>query len=220
MKRRILVLILAVLLVSALTLTGTSFAAGSPSNPQISVLFCTLFIEFDAPAAGVEYNVQIWDDGVLLFNPTRTSTAGGQTLVFSFDFFDHEIGRLAPGIGIVIYADGAFTYINDPYTDLDAGCLAFQSNQPGCDVLAPLPKTAVVASFVHTAPLYWAPGEEVTPPLSIEAGKTAWAIGPDATGEYYKILWACDFLWVPVGALGPNFDDVWHGTPLPNTPVS
>jgi len=51
------------------------------------------------------------------------------------------------------------------------------------------------------------------------AGKTAWVIGPDATGQWYKIAWACDFLWVPAGSLGPNFDDVWQGRPLPTNTV-
>ena len=220
MKRHLFAVGLVVVLLSAFALTGTSFAAGTPTDPVVTSLFCTLHIEFDAPAAGVEYLVEVWDDGVLVFSDTGISTAAGQTFHFSFDFTNRTIGQLIPGLGLVLYADGSLAWRADPYTGLDEGCLAFQGNEPGCDVLAPLPKTAVVASFVQTEPLYSAPGVLDEPALSIEAGKTAWAIGPDASGKYYKILWVCDFLWVPASALGPNYDNVWQGTPLPNAPVS
>lgn len=218
MKRRLFFVGLVLVLLSAFALTGTSFAAGTPSNPVLTVLFCTLTVEFDAQSAGVAYNVQIWDDGQSLFSPTRTSAAAGETLRFLFDFSNIAIQQGAAGIGVYIYADGSFVFAADPYTDLDESCLAFQSNEPGCDLLA-LPSQAVVGSFVQTTPLYWAPGEPVQPALSMEAGKTAWVIGTDATGKWYKIAWACDFLWVPASSLGPNFDNVWQGAPLPNAPA-
>ncbi len=122
MKRRLFFVGLVMVLLSTFALTGTSFAAGTPGNPVLSVLFCTLRVEFDAQAAGVAYNVQIWDDGERLFNPTQTSSSVGQTMVFTFDFSDIAIKQGAPGIGIFIYADGAFAFAKDPYTDLDAPC--------------------------------------------------------------------------------------------------
>jgi hypothetical protein len=218
MKRRLFFVGLMMVLLSTFVLTGTSLAAGTPSNPVLSVLFCTLRVEFDAQAAGVAYNVQIWDDLELLFNPIQTSSFVGQTMVFTFDFGDIPIQQGIPGIGILIFADSNLVSMKDPYTDLDAPCAAFQANEPGCDLL-PLPSQAVGGAFVQTAPLYWAPGEPVQPALSIEAGKTAWVIGPDATGKWYKIAWACDFLWVPANTLGPNFDNVWQGRPLPTNAV-
>ncbi|MBP8972348.1 MAG: hypothetical protein KBH93_00620 [Anaerolineae bacterium] len=91
------------------------------------------------------------------------------------------------------------------------------SNVPlaGCDVLMNIPSTAVVGAFVANAPLYWEPGQLVQPYTEITAGNTAWVLGKDASGEYYKIIWVCDQLWVPVGAMGPNYDAVWNGAPLP-----
>jgi hypothetical protein len=86
---------------------------------------------------------------------------------------------------------------------------------PGCDVLVPLPSTAVVGAFVADAPLYWTPGQLTSPLVTLPAGKTAWVIGKDATGGYYKVLWVCQFVWVPVNTLGPNYDAVWQGRPLP-----
>jgi hypothetical protein len=41
----------------------------------------------------------------------------------------------------------------------------------------------------------------------------------DASGEFYQFVWSCNLLWAPVNTLGPNFDDVWNGTPLPTTVV-
>jgi len=86
---------------------------------------------------------------------------------------------------------------------------------PGCDVLMPIPATAVGGTFVADAPLYWAPGKLTSPLVTIAAGNSARVLGLDATGQYYKIIWVCDFLWVPKATLGPNYDAVWNGAPLP-----
>jgi len=86
---------------------------------------------------------------------------------------------------------------------------------PGCDVLLPIPATAVGGTFVADAPLYWAPGKLTSPLVTIAAGNSARVLGLDATGQYYKIIWVCDFLWVPKATLGPNYDAVWNGAPLP-----
>lgn len=78
-----------------------------------------------------------------------------------------------------------------------------------------LPKTAVGGAFVAEAPLYWKPGQIVVPSTVLPTGNTVWVLGKDASGEYYKILWGCQYLWVPTATLGPNYDSVWNGTPLP-----
>ena len=51
--------------------------------------------------------------------------------------------------------------------------------------------------------------------MSITAGNTAIVIGLDASGAYWKIIWECGTLWVPVETMGPNYDAVWNGAPLP-----
>ncbi len=89
----------------------------------------------------------------------------------------------------------------------------------GCDVLLPIPETAVGGAFVADAPVYWKPGELTTPLVTIKAGNTARVIGQDASGQYYKIIWACDFVWVPKASMGPNYDAVWNGAPLPTAVV-
>jgi len=90
---------------------------------------------------------------------------------------------------------------------------------PGCDVLMPIPSTAVVGSFVADAPVYWKPGDLTNPLVTIKAGNTAWVLGQDASGQYYKIVWVCDLVWVPKASLGPNYDAIWNGKPLPTEVV-
>jgi hypothetical protein len=63
---------------------------------------------------------------------------------------------------------------------------------PGCDVFLPLTDTSVVGEFTATTTAYWMPGEITN--TVIEAGKTAWVLGEDASGQYYKIIWSCDTL--------------------------
>jgi hypothetical protein len=90
----------------------------------------------------------------------------------------------------------------------------------GCDSMISIPSTAVGATFVADAPVYWAPGKLVEPPVTLVAGKSVRAIGLDSTGQYYQILFACQFLWVPANTLGPNYDEVWNGAPLPTGVVN
>ncbi|GAB4422474.1 MAG: hypothetical protein Kow00106_19610 [Anaerolineae bacterium] len=88
---------------------------------------------------------------------------------------------------------------------------------PGCDQFLPISASSVVGSFVADTPLYWAPGALTNPLITIPAGKTAWVLGTDASGQYYKIIWACSQVYVPVGSMGPNFDAVWNGRALPTS---
>lgn len=86
---------------------------------------------------------------------------------------------------------------------------------PGCDLLLNVPETAVGGTFVTDAPIFWAPDSSATTEYVITAGNSALVIGVDASGQFRKIVWGCDLLWVPAGALGPNYDAVWNGAPLP-----
>lgn len=90
----------------------------------------------------------------------------------------------------------------------------------GCQALMDMPTTAVVGAFVADTRAYWAPDAMIEPEIVFETGKTAWVLGVDETGAYYKIVWGCDYLWVPVSSMGPNYDDTWNGAPLPTDIVS
>jgi hypothetical protein len=90
---------------------------------------------------------------------------------------------------------------------------------PGCDLGMTLTANAAVGAFVADTDVFWGPDTDATTGITMPAGKTAWVLGMDASGGFYKFVWSCTYLWAPVGALGPNFDDVWNGTPLPATVV-
>ena len=116
-------------------------------------------------------------------------------------------------------ADAAATFnvecapASDP--DLEPELVAL----PGCDVLMPIPETAVGGTFVADAPIHWTPGELTSPLLTIAAGNSARVLGLDTSGQYYKIIWVCDYVWVPKATLGPNYDAVWNGASLPTAVV-
>ena len=83
----------------------------------------------------------------------------------------------------------------------------------------PIPPQAVVGRVVSATLLYWRPSADAVVPLVLPAGKTAWVLGVDASGQFYKIVWADRYLWVPVEAMGPNDDEVWRGALLPTEVV-
>jgi hypothetical protein len=85
--------------------------------------------------------------------------------------------------------------------------------------LIPLPEGSVVGSFTQTTAAYFEPRTDAASDVVFEVGKTAWVLGVDASGQFYKIAWSGDYLWVPVNTMGPNYDDVWNGTPLPSNVV-
>ena len=82
-------------------------------------------------------------------------------------------------------------------------------------------ETAVGGAFVAPADVYYGPSMDklADPLVTLAPGTTVWVIGVDSTGDFYKILFAGKFLWVKAETLGPNFDEVWNGTPLPSTNV-
>jgi hypothetical protein len=86
---------------------------------------------------------------------------------------------------------------------------------PGCDMFLQIPPTAAVGKFVENAEAYWSPGNLTDGPVILPVGQSAWVLGVDPTGQYYQVIWSCDYLWVRVETMGPNFDNTWQGTLLP-----
>jgi hypothetical protein len=134
--------------------------------------------------------------------------------------------RKVLGIGFVIAAIVAlFALTGIPYGHFDwSNLVSAQNNsayngstKPGCQI--DIPTGSVVGSFVSDTQFYWSPdAEDASTTYSVGAGtapKTAWVIGQDASEGFYKIVWACQYLWVPQNTMGPNYDAVWGGAPLP-----
>jgi len=127
---------------------------------------------------------------------------------------------------VVAVMVAAFALTGIPYGHFNwSNIVAAQDNnssyngptKPGCQI--DIPNGSVVGSFLSDTPFYWSPNVEESSTVyrvgAGEAPKTAWVIGQDASQSFYKIVWACQYLWVPKATMGPNYDTVWEGTPLP-----
>ncbi|MBN2304151.1 MAG: hypothetical protein JXQ72_06735 [Anaerolineae bacterium] len=90
---------------------------------------------------------------------------------------------------------------------------------PGPDMVA-IPDYAVVGAFTQSTVFYYAPRMDAASDVAIEAGTTLWVFGLDESGQFYQVLLSGKFFWVPVGTIGPNYDDVWNGAPLPANVVN
>ncbi len=89
---------------------------------------------------------------------------------------------------------------------------------PGPDLVY-IPAEAVVGAIVADTPALFAPQADATTDVVLNAGMTLWVYGVDASGSYYKVMLSGQFYWVPVNTMGPNYDEVWNGTPLPTVVV-
>jgi hypothetical protein len=89
---------------------------------------------------------------------------------------------------------------------------------PGRDMVE-IPSQAVVGAFVENTALLFSPDANAASDNVMTIGQTLWVLGVDSSGQYYQVLLSGDKYWVPVSSMGPNFDDVWNGTPLPTTVV-
>jgi hypothetical protein len=211
-----LVLALVTVFMAALVIVPASpvAAAGTPGDPVITSDACTITVKFDADVAGT-YTVEIWDDFVLVYNQS-VPAAAGDTLIFEATL--KYVGTVVPGVGIYVYRDGGLTFAVDPYTAIDTSC----AGPGGCSPT--IPSGSVVGQITSPTVAYWAPGLEypVQPDLVLGTTpdtKTWWVIGMDSTASWYKILVSCQYVWVPASSMGPNYDDVWQGEPLPTRVV-
>jgi hypothetical protein len=94
-----------------------------------------------------------------------------------------------------------------------------------CGVISPGPDTidltgAVVGSVVTSTPAYFAPNAESATTTIIAAGKTLYVFGLDSSQQFYRVELGGAFFWLPVSTMGPNYDTVWNGTPLPTSVVN
>lgn len=94
----------------------------------------------------------------------------------------------------------------------------FFSPQPGPDMV-PIPDSAVVGKFLAWTPLYYLPHLDAPTDYNMEPGQSLWVFGVDASGQFYQVLLSGKLIWAPVESMGPNYDAVWNGTPLPTTVV-
>ena len=196
---------------------------------SVSLNGCYIEVVFQVEDAG-NYYVNFWDDGNFRAGAGGFFEAGATGTVRYL--IGDPILEGAAGIGLYV-EDGLGTAATTTYAsngsyavppEIGNACAALYDTSAslvvgGCDTLAPRTADAAVGTFVADAAAYWSPGNLTDPLVTLPAGQTAWVLGVDSTGQYYKIVWSCQTLWVKTNTMGPNFDAVWQGHPLPVTVV-
>jgi len=232
---------LAIGVVVALALVSAPGLAAAQAGPEVSVSSqdCTLTVSFQADQT-FTYSFDVFDGLTLLAEQSETVMVGTPlpvTITFTYTYTGAP--ENAPALDITVYESDSVIAEFSGYTGLAETCQAAQqpeepappTDQPGNgETPAPQPqgaaagcsvslKNAVVGSFVLPANFYFEPGVAAASGYGATPGQTAWVLGVDKSGEYYKIVWGCATLWVLTSTMGPNYDEVWNGAPLPTTVV-
>ncbi|MFN8529547.1 MAG: hypothetical protein U0670_13120 [Anaerolineae bacterium] len=97
----------------------------------------------------------------------------------------------------------------------DPGCAQLPLASGACIAI---PSSAVMGTLPNATQAYYAPGSAAQG-VVLNPG-TYYVLGVDASGGYYKIILACQYLWVPVGSMGPSYTAPWSGQPLPTSVVN
>jgi hypothetical protein len=232
--KRILLLVIFVLMFSVVS---TAFAAPYWTVTSVNSIGCnssatqfttevsgitsfpnTLLFHTIVDAGGLrymdEYIGAIDSNGIYLWALHNSSTGGPTTATFP----------IAPDTPVTVQfllIDGVGGPTVSSYvlhlTKCNGGVVFFPEAAGGCIAI---PDGSVVGKFTESALMYAEPSVPTGPEIFLSPGESAWVIGVDESGEFYKIIWACEYRWVRVGTMGPNYDGVWNGRPLPTGTVS
>ena len=122
-------------------------------------------------------------------------------------------------VSVKVYdPDGTLASETEAYGECPSGKTWFKGSGVPGPIIEYTP-WAAGATLVRDAMLYAMPGQPVTPEIVLPAGKNVIVLGMDESGQYYKVVFAATYLWVEADALGPNYDAVWGGAPLPTQVV-
>jgi len=211
MSKRLVVVALVVVMALALLPTGAALADGLPTDPIITFDQCVITVEFDAQVPG-QYIVNIWDAGYIVQSQSASGDFFGDTLVFEFLYVEYVEGS-APGIWIEVVKDGSVLFGSQQWS-VEQIC---KGSLTGCE--PSLTSGAVVGEIKENTSAYWGPSLDAETDTVLEIGKTWWVLGTDESGSWYQLLVSCEPVWVPASVMGPNFDEVWNGHPLPTDVV-
>jgi len=220
MNRKIFV-VTAVLLVSLAALFTTVYA----STYNGTVVFSCV----NADAAGTGSHVLDRDNTGAGQEALRVDiTDGAGTLIYTLSF-SNVLGTFAGGIGDFFYTTAPqYNPITFTLTSLAGNGLPEQVDfvaQGSCDGLplfnlpgGCIPYDGVMGDIPFSTQAYFAPGKQANG-VTVNAG-TYMVVGIDDSGGFYKIIVACDYVWVPASAVQPSFQPPWSGQPLPTAVVS
>lgn len=210
------VLIVGAILIALLVGATSAFAAQNATFVSASSVGCTIFVTFTVEDAGTYY-FNTWDDGSVI-NSQAFTVGAGATVDASYTLSGAPLAGVA-GVGLYLQPDpGGLTNYDriDPFliTVPSGGCGASVS-AGGCGVA--VPSTSVQGRVQFTVNALFEPRADALTNVTIPGG-TAWYV-LDGQNGYYQIFIACKAspVWVPADSLGPNFDAVWQGRPLPSS---
>lgn len=155
-------------------------------------------------------------------------TDGAGTLILT-ESFSNFLGIYPDGIGIFVYTTAPqYNPLTFTLTSLAGNGLpevvVFEA-QGNCDGLplfslpgGCIPYDGVMGDIPLGAQAYFEPGKEANG-VKVNPG-TYMVQGLDESGGFYKIIIACDYVWVPAAAVQPSFQPPWSGQPLPTAVVS
>jgi hypothetical protein len=93
-----------------------------------------------------------------------------------------------------------------------------EAQETGTPLNCPYPPAPLLVQgrIVNPTPTYWAPRLDAQSNVNIPVGSSWWIL--EARDGFYKLFITCQaqYVWVPEEAMGPNFDEVWGGRPLPD----
>ncbi len=225
----------------SLALSGVSLASGFAPHSWIiqmntgdyvllsgkilkhTVCDAALIMTFDSPRSDLGFLFGTDPSTLVVKVDGWLGTPGPGTLVFAHSYYGTDLGSpVGMREGAVSLSGTEFDHI---VLYAPGGCLAIDDfsapglgGGPGPDMV-PLPETAAVGTFVASTPAFWTPDPTADTGVVFEAGKTIWVLGVDASGHYYQVVLSGIYLWVPVESIGPNYDAVWNGSPLPTAIV-
>jgi len=225
MNRRILavLLILGALMTSALVVNALSWNSGTVT------LTCTGFVDNGVSMTGDRVNfgadrervsIHVTDgDGTVLYDLTF-QFAIGQTLALGSPSY-----TVLPD-----YNPITFTLISEAGNELPEQLVyTTTGNCPGLPTYGEtpaassaacglaLPSGSVVGEAPNGAQVYYAPGQITN--ITLKPG-TYTVVGQDASETYYKIILACQYVWVRKDAMQPSYQAPQNGAPLPTNIVS
>ena len=173
---------------------------------------------------------------------TTTSDDGDYGSVFSptarpitYTLFDID-GADAVALGGLSQSDPAYlayllangVCLYEDYEDLSSMLTGLPSLSPyvvcggGGSVNGTCQLSAPVGSVVGEAPagaqVYWSPGN-ASPGVVLNPG-TYIVVGQDASETFYKVVLACQYVWVRKDTMQPSYQPPQNGAPLPTTIVS
>lgn len=221
--RKLTLIAIIVLIASAFIAT----AINASSSVAVFTLYCDGFrgdgVDFtttfdrDNTGTGKEAYLQQVTDGAgnVLWSDSGTVPLG--TYFEPDTFVPYTAAPQYNPLTITLISLAGNGYEEQIMTKQTGSCEGLPTYVPLEPICLAIPDGSVVGALPSATQAYYAPGN-IAPEVVLNPG-TYWVLGEDESGQYYKIILACQYLWVPVDSMQPSYQAPWSGQPLPTTVV-